>query len=197
MKKTFLFLVAIISVGQIFAENKMLVCPRQDEILEAIKTDPNCAADKFLELSAKKVFEVELNYFDTEVVEKIMLDNISNPNWLTKKGIQELRIHKLCLAESCHAMLNKCDTNKNYKEDNAQLLWCEKTAENIFEIEKIKIKTAVLENQRRKTRSAFREKFRAIEARANQYFIPNLISFVKEFKRLTDKVTAFILNPLQ
>ena len=184
-------------IGQIFAENEMLVCPRYDSIVEKIKAEPNCKENKFLELSAKEVFDIELSYFDKEIVEKIMLDNVSNPNWLSKKGIYELRDHKICLENSCHIMLNECDTNKNIKETNRQTAWCDETAENIFEIQKIKIESAVLENQRRKTRSAFREKFRAIEVRSSQYFIPNLISFTKEFTRFTQKVTAFILNPLQ
>lgn len=197
MKKTFLLLTSFLFLGQVFAENEMLVCPRQNEIIEAIKADPNCSANQFTELSAKNTFEVELKNFDQEVVQKIMLDNVSNPNWLSQKGVQELRIHRLCLEIACHTMINECDTGKNFKEDNAQNVWCDKTIDNIFEIEKIKVKTAVMENQRRKTRSTFREKFRAIEVRSSQYLIPNIINFAREFKRFADKVTAFIFNPLQ
>ncbi len=197
MKKIILIFAGFLFFSTTWATEEMLTCPRLDEIREKINTQKNCDKNQFLELSADKVFRPELDYFKEEVVDKIMLDNVSNPNWLAEKGIQELRIHKLCLEKSCYIMLNQCDTNKNYKEDNAQLVWCKNTAENIFEIEKTRIKTAVLENQKRKTRSAFREKFRAIEVRADQYLVPNLISFIKEFKRFTDKITAFILNPLQ
>ncbi len=197
MKKILFLISGIVIFNQVFANPEMLVCPREEEIIQKIKENPNCSADKFLELSAKNVFEVELGYFDQEIVNKILRDNVSNPNWLSKKGIYELRLHKLCLEKSCQIMLNECDTNKNFKENNYQSTWCKKTAENIWEIDKTKIKTAVLENQRRKTRGAFREKFRALEVRANQYFVPNLISFIKEFKRFTDKITAFIYNPLQ
>ena len=196
MKKILLVFAGFMVFCPAFAENEMLVCPRIEEIREKIKAKPSCEENNFLELSAKDVFDIELNYFNKEVVEKIMLDDISNPNWLSKKGIYELRDHKICLEISCHIMLNECDTNKSYEKVNEQSKWCDQTADNIFEIEKLKIETAVLENQRRKTRSAFREKFRAIEVRSSQYFIPNLISFAKEFTRFTEKVTAFILNPL-
>ena len=197
MKKFCLIFAGFLILGQAAAEQEKLVCPRLDEIRTAIQEAKICDENQFLELSAKKIFSKELDYFDQEVVNKIMLDNVSNPNWLAQKGVSELRIHRLCLETACSEMLNKCDTNKNFKEDNEQNNWCQGTVDNIFDIEKLKIKTAVLENQRRKTRSAFREKFRAIEVRSSQYFIPNLISFVKEFKRFTDKVTAFVLKPLQ
>lgn len=197
MKKILLSLFAITLFSNVFAIESALVCPRYDEIYNSINENIDCTADSFLEGAADKVFGVELDYFDENVVQKIMSDDISNPNWLSQKGIYELREHKLCLENACDVLLNKCDTNKNISIDNSQSTWCQKTADNIFDIQKIKIKTAVLENQYRKTRSTQREKYRAMEVRTAQYFSSNLVDFIKEFTRFTEKITAFILNPLQ
>jgi hypothetical protein len=176
----------------------MLTCSSAEKIQENIDNIQTawCYNKKnFIELVAAPIFDFEIENFDKTTVNKIMLNDIDNPNWLAQKGIYNLREHKLCLETVCDLLEKKC-SNKNYKDYNDQKTWCKKTANTVFKVQKAKIKSAVLENQRRKTRTAWREKFRGIEVRMNRYFIPNLIDFGKEFERFTNKITAFVLNPL-
>ena len=177
-------------------EPVMLDCSTKDELSLKIDEVIDCSKNKYLELVADNIFNIELDNFNKKTVNNIMLDDVSNPNWLSQKGVYSLREHKLCLEIICDSIWNKCNTGTNQNLHLNQNHWCKETINNIFEIEKMKVKTATIENQRRKTRSTFREKFRAIEIRMHRYFIPNLITFTTEFQRFTDKITAFILNPL-
>ena len=176
----------------------MLTCTAEEDIATEVDkiNDELCVKDKFLEITAKKVFDISFKKFDGETVNKIILDDVSNPNWLAQKGIYDLREHKLCLEKSCEFLMGKCKTRNNHQENEDQLNKCLNMVDNIFEVQKTKIKVAVIENQRRKTRSTWREKFRAIEVRSYRYFIPNLINFAIEFQRFTEKVTSFVLTPL-
>lgn len=199
--KELLLVILLFFSGTSFAQGtEMLVCSQYDEIAEkinGINTTDWCKNRKSLELEINNVIPIVLDHFDEQTIDGIMLDNTRNPNWLAQKGIYDLREHQLCLENICEKLWNACNTGKNYIADNEQARWCSSSMDNIFEIQKVKVQTAVLENQERKTRSTQREKFRAMEVRSAQYFSSNIISFASEFKRFTQKVTAFILNPLQ
>jgi hypothetical protein len=199
MKYLYLLLLFLGFYFPVFAaESVKLTCSIKDEISAKINAIDGgfCTQNKFLEIKAKDIFGISLKKFDEETVNKIMLDDVSNPNWLAQKGIYDLREHRLCLENTCDLILEKCSLNNSHQENEDQFDKCSNMIENIFEIQKTKIKTAVIENQRRKTRSTWREKFRAIEVRTHRYFIPNIINFAIEFQRFTEKITSFVLMPL-
>ena len=199
--KEFLLVVLLLFAGTSFAQApEMLVCSQYDEVsakIDEINSTNWCSNRKSLELEINKVIPIVLDHFDEQTIDGIMLDNTRNPNWLAQKGIYDLREHKLCLENICEKLWNACNSGQLYDANNEQARWCAQSMDNIYEIQKVKVETTVLENQTRKTRSTQREKFRAMEVRSAQYFSSNVIKFASEFKRFTQKITAFILNPLQ
>ena len=198
MKKT-LFLVLILTGAMTHAQETptTLTCPREPQFEELIKDNANiwCSSGRFAE-GANELFKLENNEYQTKELSSALRDNINNINSVITKSTQDIRQHTLCLELACEKIQDACASNKNYTAEKEQEAWCRTSATKLAQLNQIKSVQVTIQNSTRKNQSNYREKMRAIEVRASQYFIPLLDQFHNAFRRFTQKVPTFLSNPL-
>ncbi len=199
MKQTLALLLLIIS-GVTFAQEEApttLTCPRAEQFEELLKENSGtwCSAGRFAE-GANELFKLETSEYLNGALSSALHDNTHNANWIISKSTQDIREHSFCLELACDKIWETCSGAKNYNTEKEQDIWCHSRAEKFSKLEQLKGAQVAIENAKRKSRSNQREKMRAIEVRASQYFIPLLDQFHNAYRRFTQKIPTFIANPL-
>ena len=198
MKQTLTLLLVLFS-GITFAQEEptTLTCPRADKFDELLTEHAGrwCSTGKFAE-GANELFKAEATAFQEEALTPALHDNTHNINWIVNKATQDNREHAHCLELACETIWNTCAGLKNFNTEKKQNNWCRTQAEEFTKLEQLKSKEVTIENSKRKNRSNYREKMRAIEVRATQYFIPLLDNFHNAFRLFTIKTGDFLSKPL-
>lgn len=192
-----LLLLLIGTQGHAQEAPKTLSCPRETQFEELLQENSElwCSAGKFAE-GANELLKLEANEFQEIALTSTLQDNVHSNNWVISKSTQDIREHALCLEMACEKIWNTCSGNKNFNTEKAQDDWCRTRAQDFAKLEQLKSAQVTIENSTRKNRSYQREKMRAIEVRASQYFIPLLDQFHNAYRRFTQKMPTFLANPL-
>ncbi len=207
MKKIALALVLFGVWGTAEAGDFVLECPVdyyfKDEdwcVRKKDYDDPNVrsAPDRYYEILTKEPLVDEILWFDENVMQEALEDNRSNPEFVVQSLVHELRIHKQCLAKVCFETFKQCSSGSD-SVNNSQNVWCEKTVQRIFEIEKTKVYATVLGNQSRKERSLLKQKFVALRNRSNLWVHQKMSATNRLFESvagaLEDSCYVYVKNP--
>ena len=154
-----------------------------------------CQNNRTTELTAASCLKKETDAFQKSVLDTLNADNGSNANFISEKGILELRKQHQCLEKICHDVFEACSSSQGptYSTGN----WCSTQVQNLERISQTKLEVVASGNQARKNRSLLKEKFMAIATRFSsngyfQYWMPKVVNGIKDF---TDKVNFFIMFP--
>lgn len=158
---------------------------------------PQADRGKFLEQYGGAELKCETERFQNEVLDRAHHDNGSNPEFIAKEGVKQLRIHHQCLKDICRNVFLEClrypgAANQDVEQ---QLDWCWKKSNRLLDLQKTKFRSIASANQERKERSLLDEKFAAIRERFRKHIHERMSQLLIHVTKFEKKVDRLIYNP--
>ena len=165
-----------------------LSCPDGRDEIDTSSKSQWCESPRSYELFGKNEgFKAENEVFD-EILTDAFLDNRSDPEFIVRKLVRELRIHRECLNNICIQIMTACGKNSGAETNFLQNSWCDEKVQNLMEFEETKIEVIATKNQTRKERSLLWEKFVAIAKRFKTYLHMKLLNVTMKFENVARKL---------